>query len=728
MKFSPFSIHCWLPRTVSLAVVCLFSGAAFAQPDYATRARPPEAIADLPFEKRVCRLYFDPVRPTAHDPLQGKSVPREPFYGITPEEVADIAAGTGCDLWSIGITWHGAWFPSKMVPQSTEVPYEPLKAMIDRAHEHGMWVFACQQLSDLENVPPNDELEKAKVHVIDDGRDIPLGPQFASYASDVFVDWMGRHMVEHVEIAGLDGFWFDGTPFGTRNAGPWPAGGVGPEAREKYKRDTGNDLPEKVDWNDPNFKRWVNWRYDVTVDCWDRVTAAVRQAAPHVVPIMNYYTRPDQPGFLLWNVGHPMRDISSSHWVAAMEIEGSMIDKVARALSPRSETWFWAHTDHVKEIAWGYLPNMNPDQIIAKGLRALAHGVVPCYGGFQVDIHMWKDAFTKVFHELGARRHHIAGDTVKYAAMVVSQQTRDFRQANDDIWHVAEGVTGIHNVTHLPLDVIFDDSLTFDGLSTYPIVIFDQISCLSDAQCDAIRRYVENGGTIIAMNETSLYDEWGNRRDNFGLADLFGVNYQSTEDAVTRVLVPHEDGLKEAFGQFMTFVSRGTRVSLRDGTDAEILMARSPLASVNLVNVAVDPIDSDEPEIVRRRVGKGSSIYCAADLADGYQRHRPPRLPALFSALERAAARPPIEFDAPARSAECRAHWHDENTLVAHIVNLTAEHAKFMAPLADIRIKLNGRSVQRANSPVTGRTFQVEDNTVVLPSVGYGEVVVMELD
>jgi hypothetical protein len=56
---------------------------------------------------------------------------------------------------------------------------------------------------------------------------------------------------------------------------------------------------------------------------------------------MNYYTRPDNnPDILLWNTGHPMRDISDSHWVGAMEIEGSMIDKVARALSPRSETWF----------------------------------------------------------------------------------------------------------------------------------------------------------------------------------------------------------------------------------------------------------------------------------------------------------------------------------------------------------------------------------------------------
>ena len=35
----------------------------------------------------------------------------------------------------------------------------------------------------------------------------------------------------------------------------------------------------------------------------------------------------------------------------------------------------------------------------------------------------------------------------------------------------------------------------------------------------------QRGGSVIATHETSLYDEWGENANDFGLADLFGVKF-----------------------------------------------------------------------------------------------------------------------------------------------------------------------------------------------------------
>ena len=62
-------------------------------------------------------------------------------------------------------------------------------------------------------------------------------------------------------------------------------------------------------------------------------------------------------------------------------------------------------------------------------------------------------------------------------------------------------------------------------MSRFKTLILPSIAALSDAQCDQLRAFVRNGGSVIATYETSLCDEWGVRRKDFGLADLFGVGW-----------------------------------------------------------------------------------------------------------------------------------------------------------------------------------------------------------
>ncbi len=81
----------------------------------------------------------------------------------------------------------------------------------------------------------------------------------------------------------------------------------------------------------------------------------------------------------------------------------------------------------------------------------------------------------------------------------------------------------------VPFDIIFDDNLL--DLSKYRVVVLADQECLEEAKLDLIRKFVQQGGGLIATEHTSLFTEWRQRRRDFGLNDLLRVNAPSWHDA-----------------------------------------------------------------------------------------------------------------------------------------------------------------------------------------------------
>ncbi len=57
------------------------------------------------------------------------------------------------------------------------------------------------------------------------------------------------------------------------------------------------------------------------------------------------------------------------------------------------------------------------------------------------------------------------------------------------------------------------------------LVVLPENAPLSDKMADKLREYVRGGGNLIAFGFSSRFDENANLRDNFALADVFGVDY-----------------------------------------------------------------------------------------------------------------------------------------------------------------------------------------------------------
>jgi hypothetical protein len=77
----------------------------------------------------------------------------------------------------------------------------------------------------------------------------------------------------------------------------------------------------------------------------------------------------------------------------------------------------------------------------------------------------------------------------------------------------------------IPFEMVNASLLYPERLKPFRLLVLPNITALSDGQCEQLRRFVKAGGSLVATFETSLYDEAGKPREDFGLADLFGISY-----------------------------------------------------------------------------------------------------------------------------------------------------------------------------------------------------------
>lgn len=74
----------------------------------------------------------------------------------------------------------------------------------------------------------------------------------------------------------------------------------------------------------------------------------------------------------------------------------------------------------------------------------------------------------------------------------------------------------------VPFDIIFDEHLK--NLSRYRVLVLADQECLSDKQMELVRKFVQQGGGLVATGQSSLYTNRRLRRPDFGLKDLFKIS------------------------------------------------------------------------------------------------------------------------------------------------------------------------------------------------------------
>ncbi|GAB3441868.1 family 10 glycosylhydrolase [Streptomonospora sediminis] len=76
----------------------------------------------------------------------------------------------------------------------------------------------------------------------------------------------------------------------------------------------------------------------------------------------------------------------------------------------------------------------------------------------------------------------------------------------------------------IPFEIVTEQSLRAEELERFKVLVLPDSERMSEAQCAVVRGFVDRGGSVVAAHRSSLDDEFGTPRANFGLGDVFGVD------------------------------------------------------------------------------------------------------------------------------------------------------------------------------------------------------------
>jgi Hypothetical glycosyl hydrolase 6/Beta-galactosidase trimerisation domain len=527
--------------------------------------------------------------------------------------------------------------------------------------------------------------------------------------------------------------------------------------RENFHAASGMDLPRTTNPHDPSRRAYMGWRQQRLFELWRLWDGEIRKINPAA------------------------RYIPNSGGGATADLDMKTIGELAPILFADRQarsgvTPPWANGKNGKEYrsTMGAKPIggifsvgveepyrwkdsvQNAPEIRLWVLDGIANGLRPWFTKFAGSLNdrRWLKVVEDLYVWHYRNERYLRNQRpLARVAIVYSQQTSHFYGAQQARQKVEDHTLGYYQAlieARIPFEMVHDQLLDAAHIDPFKVLIFPNIAALSTRQCAQIRDYVQRGGSIVATHETSLYDEWGERRADFGLADLFGASYDGTLDA----------RMQNSYLRLETDPASGKRHPLLAGLDdtSRIINGVSrvhtktigayPNPPLTLVPSYPDlPMEevfpriprTDIPEVFVREVGKGRVVYFPWDIDRTFwEVLSVDHAKLLRNAVNWAANEPsPVTVTGP--GVLDVTIWRQASSMTVHLINLTnpmmmkGPLREFLpTPPQNVSVRLpEGAKAKKVQLLASGQTprVQVSNGTVSLtiPSIVDHEVIAIDL-
>lgn len=550
--------------------------------------------------------------------------------------------------------------------------------------------------------------------------------------------------------------------------------------KESYKNETGRDIPTAVDLNNIDYRLYLLWSGDKLESWYRQLHDRLRQANSEAV-LYSWTVNAGRYGHFLTLPRVMSRrmnllfDAPMQEWWLDESNMGSTIIPAFGAAYAK------AVSGHRVGVCEPYMMSRgNPygidsfpvHEALTRSMLVLTNGAFCAYScGWPGHL---ETAF-KVYDAMRAIKPWLVrAEEMPHAALLVSEDTREFYGYASIMERYLSHPLGVFRAgveEHLPITLITDSDLRQGTLAKFRTLILANSACLSDYQINVIREYVQKGGGLIASCDTSLFDEIGRPRHDFGLKDVFGVSYQGRPAAPEKR--PELDAnfaitVNDEYWAKRTGISRiqwtpdwRTAPELVDDEKFKNLcpnlwvVFKGPTVKVSepqapwKVALEAQPEGMQEriPAVVLGTFGEGRVTYLACGFDSAYYNYGYPYQRRFLARLvEWTAQRSfPIRVEAPmcVQSTFFKQNDDSGRRIIIHLfndLNTTSNHGdqamdvplrEEAVPITGIKVHFDGMAPKRIHWEPKGQDLNVaqEDSgaSVELPSLDVHGILVAEL-
>ncbi|HTV53544.1 MAG TPA: beta-galactosidase trimerization domain-containing protein, partial [Terriglobia bacterium] len=322
---------------------------------------------------------------------------------------------------------------------------------------------------------------------------------------------------------------------------------------------------------------------------------------------------------------------------------------------------------------------------------------------------------------------------------------RPERRLNGEVIDPVDYVQGLYYALlegRFLFDFVHQENLTPETLKAYRVLLIPNGAYLRDRECEAIRQYAASGGSVLATFETSRYNEWGDRREDFGLQDLFGVSVAGDvigpfDNSYMRIDQSHE--ILQGFSATEILPGPEFRVRVSQVKRGQLYLSVVPYYPAFPPEMVYPRIrNTEEPAAVFRQLAASRVVYFPGDIARTAWRSGNPDLSRLISnsvhwLMNDQAL--PVSVKGPGMMEVFA--WETEPGFAIHILNytnpnMTRPSVREFYPIGPLRVEFRVPSatrVTRTQALRAGRDLafaQREDRvTFTVPSVADYEVIAL---